>query len=164
MQRFYPMRDPEDYDRVTLVPVSEEVYRSVYPGIWKTQKRMRRAGQCVCPKNQLWKCDGDCLVCTFYKRKDLSLNAPISTAEGIAFEETVASNEATPEEKVCEAALLEALYAALDLLDPEGKRICELMKEHSERETADILGMSRSTFKRRWERILRQLKESMEKK
>ena len=50
-------------------------------------------------------------------------------------------------------ALLDALHAELDALDPEGKRICELLMKCSEREAADQMGLSRSAFKRRWAKV-----------
>ena len=57
------------------------------------------------------------------------------------------------EETIMLTDLLKALYAELENLDPEGKRICELLMQHSEREAAVIMGMSRSAFKRHWAKI-----------
>ena len=38
-KRFYPLRDSDTPSKVTLVPITEEQYRSFYPDIWATQKR-----------------------------------------------------------------------------------------------------------------------------
>ena len=43
--------------------------------------------------------------------------------------------------------LLGALFHKLDELDPEGRRICELvMQGHSERDCGKEMGMARNTF------------------
>jgi DNA-directed RNA polymerase specialized sigma subunit len=45
-----------------------------------------------------------------------------------------------------ERALLDALLCKLDKLDPDGRRICELLlQEKSEREIASIMGISRQS-------------------
>lgn len=67
----------------------------------------------------------------------------------------------TLESIIIQKELLEALYEELDRLDPEGKRICELMMYHSERESAEILGMARSTFKRHWAKIRDELRDKL---
>ena len=50
---FYPLRDPENPNKVTLVPITEDQYRSLYPEIWATQKREQYHGRCMCPKHYL---------------------------------------------------------------------------------------------------------------
>lgn len=47
------------------VPVAEEVYRIYYRDIWAARKRAQSHGQCCCPKNKAWVCDGDCGLCEY---------------------------------------------------------------------------------------------------
>ena len=60
---YYPLRNPDNPKDITLVEITEEQYRALYPEIWRTQKQERKLGRCLCPASKLWKCDGDCLVC-----------------------------------------------------------------------------------------------------
>ena len=63
---YYPLRNPDNPKDVTLVEITEEQYRALYPEIWRTQKQERKLGRCLCPASKLWKCDGDCLVCPYH--------------------------------------------------------------------------------------------------
>ena len=159
---FYPVRDPSDPTRVQLVPISEELYRELYPDIWKTQKRMQRSGQCVCPRNMLWRCDGDCVDCPYRAcGNEVYLSTPIKETEGLDLSEILADNQSGPESLAMDRALLNALYQELSALDHEGRHICQLMMEHSEREAAELMGLSRSSFKRRWAKLRVQLQEKL---
>lgn len=62
-QFYLPMRDANDPHKVTLIPVSEEVYANITPETNRIRSRRQYHGQCCCPKQYLWKCDGDCDVC-----------------------------------------------------------------------------------------------------
>ena len=128
-QFYYPVRDANDPFKVSLEPIPEHVYHQIMPDIWKIRKRMQRSGQCTCPQSKLWTCDADCLICT------------------------ITNDDPTPESIAMDRALLDALHAELEALDPEGQRICELLGKHSEREAADLMGLSRSAFKRRWAKV-----------
>ena len=159
---FYPVRDTNDPTRVQLVPISEELYRELYPDIWKTQKRMQRSGQCVCPRNMLWRCDGDCVDCPYRAcGNEVYLSTPIKETEGLDLSEILADNQSGPESLAMDRALLNALYQELSALDHEGRHICQLMMEHSEREAAELMGLSRSSFKRRWAKLRVQLQEKL---
>lgn len=159
---FYPVRDTNDPTRVQLVPISEELYRELYPDIWKTQKRMQRSGQCVCPRNMLWRCDGDCVDCPYRAcGNEVYLSTPIKETGGLDLSEILADNQSGPESLAMDRALLDALYRELSALDHEGRHICQLMMEHSEREAAELMGLSRSSFKRRWAKLRVQLQEKL---
>lgn len=75
--------------------------------------------------------------------------------------DTLADDAPTADSILMDEELLKALYDELDRLDPEGKRICELMMHHSEREAAEIMGMARSTFKRHWAKIRAVLQDKL---
>lgn len=161
-QRFFPVRDADNPHKVTLEPISEEEYRALYPPIWRTLKQMQKLGRCTCPKSKIWSCDADCMVCEYCAAgNQVSLDTPISDDEELTLGDTLADEAPSPESIAMDRALLEALYQELDELDPEGRRICELLMHHSERESAEIMKISRSTFKRHWAKVKEQLFEAL---
>ena len=62
---YYPLRDAENPKKVSLIEITEEQYRALYPEIWATQSRERNHGRCVCPKKYNWKCDANCDLCEY---------------------------------------------------------------------------------------------------
>ena len=153
-QYYYPVRDPNNPRRVTLEPIPEPLYRELMPDIWKTQKRMQRSGQCVCPRNKLWTCDADCLICPYcVAGETVSLSTTSDETEELTLEDTIANDDPSPESIALDRALLAALRAELDALDAEERRMCELLMRSSEREAAKQMGLSRSAFKRRWSKL-----------
>ena len=147
----------------TLVEVSEEVYRSYYQPIWRTRYHAQKNGECRCTKAQLWKCDGVCPGCPFYAAgKKVSIDTPIGGEDDeLTLGDTLADDAPSAESILMDKELLDALYDELNRLDPEGKRICELLMYHSEREAADIMGMACSTFKRHWAKIQAELQDKL---
>ena len=145
------------------IEVSEEVYRAYYQPIWNARYHAQKNGECRCTKAQLWKCDGVCPGCPFYAAgKKVSIDTPIGGEDDeLTLGDTLADDAPTAESILMDKELLDALYDELSRLDPEGKRICELLMYHSEREAADIMGMARSTFKRHWAKIQAELQEKL---
>lgn len=139
----------------TPIEVSEEVYRAYYRPIWNTRYHAQKNGECRCTKTQIWKCDGVCPGCPFYAAgKKVSLDTAIGGEDDdLTLGDTLADDAPTADSILMDEELLKTLYDELNHLDPEGKRICELMMHHSEREAAAIMGMARSTFKRHWAKI-----------
>ncbi|HIR16480.1 MAG TPA: hypothetical protein IAD35_00290 [Candidatus Caccocola faecigallinarum] len=65
------------------VEVSEEIYRERTRYYDAFRKRQQSHGQCVCPKNKFWLCDGDCYNCEFRKAGDtLSLDYQTENEDG----------------------------------------------------------------------------------
>jgi len=147
----------------TPIEVSEEVYRAYYQPIWNTRYHAQKNGECRCTKAQLWKCDGVCPGCPFYAAgKKVSIDTPIGGEDDeLTLGDTLADDAPSAESILMDKELLDALYDELNRLDPEGKRICELLMYHSEREAADIMGMARSTFKRHWAKIQAELQDKL---
>ena len=145
------------------IEVSEEVYRAYYRPIWNTRYHAQKNGECRCTKAQIWKCDGVCSGCPFYAAgKKVSIDTAIGGEDDdLTLGDTLADDTPTADSILMDQELLKALYDELDRLDPEGKRICELMMYHSERESAEIMGMARSTFKRHWEKIRDELRNKL---
>lgn len=140
-----------------FIPVNEEVYREYYRPIWRIQKRAQAHGQCICTKKNLWRCDGDCLVCPYKTAGDIiSLDAELGSDDGstMTLLDTIPDTSISIEDAVADSILLEELLKALDELDPEGRQMCDLiMQGQSEREAAANMQMARSTFKRHWVKV-----------
>lgn len=147
----------------TPIEVSEEVYRAYYQPIWNIRYHAQKNGECRCTKAQLWKCDGVCPGCPFYAAgKKVSIDTPIGGEEDeLTLGDTLADDAPSAESILMDKELLDALYDELNRLDPDGRRICELLMYHSEREAADIMGMARSTFKRHWAKIQAELQDKL---
>lgn len=149
----------------TWVEVTKEQHDAYYRDIWATRKRAQSHGQCMCPKSKLWMCDGDCLACEFRAAGDrLSLDYTFENKKGkeTSLLDTLASDDVSAASIVEEAELLTALYQRLQELDPDGRRMCELiMQGKSEREAAEDMQMARSTFKRRWNTVKELLREQL---
>ena len=98
---YYPLRNPDNPKDVTLVEITEEQYRALYPEIWRTQKQERKLGRCLCPASKLWKCDGDCLVCPYHTAGSIwSLDQELETlgAEKASLEASLSSGTLSYEE------------------------------------------------------------------
>lgn len=149
---FYPVRKANNPYEVELVPISEEVYNAIYPHIWKTRKRLQRSGRCTCPKSMLWMCDADCELCPYRTAGNMvSFDAPLEDAEDLTLGDTISSDEPTPESILMDKAVLDVLYEELDRLDPDGRRICELiMQGKTEREAASLMGISKTAYRYQW--------------
>ena len=147
------------------IPVTEEVYRVYYRDIWATRKRAQAHGQCMCPKSKTWMCDGNCLVCEFHSAGDnLSLDYTVEDGDGKqkSWADDLQDDSPDAQSIMEDRELLCALYKKLQELDPECRRICELIMEgKSERDIASALGMSRNTYTYRRDKLLRILREQL---
>lgn len=64
-KRYVPMRDANDPQKVTLIPVNEEIYADITREKTRIQNKHQYHGRCCCPKQYLWKCNVDCEVCEY---------------------------------------------------------------------------------------------------
>ena len=150
-KRYYPTRDADHPDKVRLEEVTGEFGHELTKEIDRIRKKKQYDGECVVPKDMIWACDGVCFCCRYHRLPETSLDDPLPGTDDLTLGDTVAGSAPTPESIMEDRELLDALYAELDALDPEGRRICDLiMKKKSEREIAQIMDMSRSTLKRHW--------------
>ena len=133
----------------TPIEVSEEVYRAYYQPIWSTRYHAQKNGECRYTKAHLWKCDGVCPDCPFYAAgKKVSIGTPIGGEEDeLTLGDTLADDAPSAESILMDKELLDALYDELNRLDPDGRRICELiMQGKTEREIAADMGKRQSTI------------------
>ena len=148
-----------------LIEVTEEVYRAYYQPIWHTRYHAQKNGEYRCTKAQLWKCDGICPGCPYYAAgKKVSIDTPIGAEDDdLTLGDTLTDEAPSPESIAADRELLQALYAELERLDPDGKRICQLiMAGMSEREIAAAMGRRQSTVNYQKRKVLAALREALE--
>ena len=161
---FYPVRNADNPSRASLVEVTEDFYRAVQPEIDRVRKQKQRNSTCFCPKKMLWTCNIDCTTCPYNAGDNtISFDAPLKGAEGLTLGDTLISDNPSPEDIAINKALLAALYEELDRLDPDGRRMCELVAANcTEREGAAILGISKTAFRYRWTKLKKHLAEKLQ--
>ena len=150
--------------KTTTRRVSEEVYRAYYQPIWSTRYHAQKNGECRCTKAQLWKCDGVCPGCPFYAAgKKVSIDTPIGGEEDeLTLGDTLADDAPSAESILMDKELLDALYDELNRLDPDGRRICELiMQGKTEREIAADMGKRQSTINYQKNKVFSILREAL---
>lgn len=131
-----------------LIPVPEDVYRSVTPEIDRIRKQIQRSGRCVCPYSSCG--------------NTVSYDTPLDDAEGLTLGDTLVSDEPSLEAIAINTALLEALYEELHRLDPDGRYICELIMEgKTERKMAADMGKRQSAINYQKKRVLDPLREAL---
>ena len=117
-----------------------------------------------CTKAQLWKCDGVCPGCPFYAAgKKVSIDTPIGGEEDeLTLGDTLADDVSSAESILMDKELLDALYDELNRLDPDGRRICELiMQGKTEREIAADMGKRQSTINYQKNKVFSILREAL---
>ena len=143
------------------VEVSEEYYRDHTRYHDALRKRQQSHGQCVCPKNKFWLCDGDCLTCDFRRAGYmLSLDYTVENEDGDACSplDNLADPAPSIEEIICDKAELDQLFARLNELMPEAVEIGRLRQDGlSDEAIAEIIGIKRTTFLSRLKKAKEQL-------
>ncbi|MCH3988139.1 MAG: bacterio-opsin activator [Lachnospiraceae bacterium] len=146
------------YDKTTKqwYEIPEDQYREYDRSRTALRKRMQYRGECFCPRSKWWLCDGNCLDCEFHNNTTVSLDDPLPDGDG-TLADYVPDDAPLIEEVLSEKAELDQLFARLQELMPEAKRIGELREEGlSDEAIADIIGIKRTTF-------LSRLKKAKEK-
>ena len=132
------------------VPVSKTDFDNYYRDINTYRRRQQEHGRCVCPASRRYLCDMDCCTCRFHKGGDeLSLDYTVTDEDGNekSWLEDLPDDRPSAQSVMEDRELLDTLLHKLDELDPEGRRICELVMEgRSERDCGKEMGMARNTF------------------
>lgn len=132
------------------VPVSKTDFDNYYRDINTYRRRQQEHGRCVCPASKRYLCDMDCCTCRFHKGGDeLSLDYTVTDEDGNekSWLEDLPDDRPSAQSVMEDRELLDTLLHTLDELDPEGRRICELVMEgRSERDCGKEMGMARNTF------------------
>lgn len=127
--------------------VTDEEYRDFYREVDAKRKREQYHRRCVCPKEFIWKCDGDCDICEFRRDGDFcSLDKP--AGDGFALGDKLPDYK-NWEEIVADVYLLQELFEKFRKLEPDADKILQLWQENpkiSDREIARQLGRKQRTF------------------
>ncbi len=117
------------------------------------RKKAQFHGQCVCPKNKFWLCDGYCFNCEFRRGGGmLSLDFSSGNEDGDTCTPLDSIPDKSPllDEIICNRATLEQLFKRLQDLMPEAEKIARLrLQNMSDKAIADLLGVKRTTFRSR---------------
>ena len=159
----FPVRDTVDADKVMLVPVSRDFYIKATREINSKRKRLQRHGACCCPRNFMWKCDGNCDRCRYHIPDPslLHLDAPVKMDENLSLMDTIEGDAPRPEDIITDKDLLDALIWELAQLDERERRMCALMSAVSEREAAKQMGMPRNTLAYQWAKLRDKLAKNL---
>ncbi|WP_392486578.1 sigma-70 family RNA polymerase sigma factor [Haloimpatiens sp. FM7315] len=147
--------------KAIMVPVdSKAQYDEYMRPLWAEAKREERSRRCTVSngKGKLKRCTGDCSKCErLHEGSAISLDELQS--EGIE----VAHTEKDTADIVIDMMLLDELTKALEELDPDSRRICELIKEgFSDRGMAAECKLPKSTLSDKKKRLLSKLQKQID--
>lgn len=146
-----------DGKKVIKVTVPKEFYYEHYRPFWREQKAKQKSGECRCPKEHLWECDGMCFDCPYYHNLNLSLDAFVTTgdsSDGNMTYHEIIPDKSGVDPKATNALLLEEIYEKLETNYPEGIAICQAVEDTKTlRKAAEHLNMSWSTFNYRYKKV-----------
>lgn len=148
------------------VDVPDDLYTEYMRYRDRTRKRMQGRGECDLPKEKFWYCDGDCVGCKHrtYGRFT-SLDEPLRTdesGEDYSLLDVIGDPHADFEDKVVDKLYYRQIIDRLIDLYPEAITIGELrVKGKTDNEIAEIIGVNRTTFRSRIEKVKKQIYEEM---
>ncbi len=149
----YITGEPQECPKRELIEVDRETYLAYYRPIWRAHENAVRTGGCCSTDWRL--CTGDCPSCSFrLGGRDWSLEAHLEKT-GLDVPDPLSDAEA----QILDCMALEELVRQLKELDPEGRRICDLIAHgFNERKAAESMGLSKTTFHDRKERLFARLR------
>lgn len=146
------------------IPVMEDVYRAFKRPDWAEHKRKEREKRCRDKTGK--RCTKSCRVCDLERaekglppieRTGSVLSLDKFTEDGFELADPVDLAEL-----VADTLLFEELYAVLEELDPNNRRIMELFSiGMSEREIAADIGLSQKAINKRKTKLFAQLRERL---
>lgn len=135
------------------IPVTEEVYRAYKRPAWTEKKRKEREKRCRDENGN--RCTGDCSKCD--KQQTGSVLSLSRLNEDLGYEPAGSVDVA---EMVADSLLLKELFAALEELDPENRKIMVLFcNGETERGIAAAMGLSQKAINKRKAKLFAQLRE-----
>lgn len=147
--------------------VSDEDYSAFYKEVDAKRKREQYHHRCVCPKEFIRQCDGDCDICRYHRSGDM-YSLDYKNEVGKSLMDTLPENKdcwqlgtSDVEQLVIDSILLRKLIEKLCELDADGAKMIEIWKENpkaSDREIARQLGRKQRTFANQIKRIREILK------
>jgi len=144
-ERFIKINDEQ-------VAVSEEVYREYMRPVWAERKRRERVSRCR--NSNGVRCIKDCKLCD-RQRTGRPLSLDWFVEDGLEIADPIDIEDA-----LAEAELRQALRRALASLPEDERRIIRIaFQGKTEREAAEDVGLAKSTFTRKRDKIVGKLKE-----
>lgn len=140
------------------ISVTDEVSQAYWRPVWAERKRKEREKRCVISdgRGRTKRCMNDCSKCD-RQRTGSVLSLDKFTEDGFEVADPVDLAEL-----VADKLLFQELYAALEELDPDNRRIMELFSiGMSEREIAADIGLSQKAINKRKTKLFSQLRERL---
>lgn len=142
-----------------FIKVSKEFYYAYYRPIWRQLKKMKNLKKCSCPKKRLYSCTGECYECKYHK------------GTGVSFDEILETRGDLPDEKsmdfvemISDKEQVEELINELSRSDENARVVFQIKLEGSlDKDIADVLNLSTSTFSDRKKRLYKMAKNFFEK-
>ena len=145
-QRYYPLRDADHPDRVTLVPITKEQYQVLMPEIYNHRTREQYHERCFVPRRATWTCDGQCDLCRYHENDGRFISLDLLSERGFDLRDSAI----LPEDAAVNDMVYPQVLERLKQLLPEALDIGRLrMEGYTETEAAEILGISRVTYRYR---------------
>ena len=135
------------------VEVPEEMYKEHARFYNACRQRNQDRGECVCPREKAWYCDGDCQTCVFHRHgRMISLDSSQEDEDGNICNpvDVLAAQCSDMEEEHCNKEEAAELLERLFRLMPEAKEIGMLrLQGWTDEEIARAIGIKRPTFVKR---------------
>ncbi len=125
------------------------------------RKKMQRKGECVIHFTQSYLCDGNCDECEYYRKDDSMISIDQECLfKGESWYEKVLSDPALTTEMNTDVIFIRNELRALESCDPEGYSILMYFAMGlSERESAERMGMKKSTYVYKRDKLIAALRE-----
>ena len=147
------------------VPVTEEFHKAYFHEVDLFRRKQIRSGYCSCPSTKWWLCDMNCAECEFscHPGNVVSIDSEIGDgSDACPLADAIPDDSVDIEEAIMLAELFSALHHELERLDPDGRRICELiMAGKTEREIAADMGKRQSTINYQKNKVFSILREAL---
>lgn len=142
-----------------FIKVSKEFYYAYYRPIWRQLKKMKNLKKCSCPKKRLYSCTGECYECKYHKGADVSFDEILETRGDLPDEKSMDFVE-----MISDKEQVEELINELSRSDENARVVFHMKLEGSlDKDIADVLNLSTSTFSDRKKRLYKMAKNFFEK-
>ena len=155
-----PYPAPDRPFHVVMVPVPAEIKQEITRDNDRIRKKAQYYGKCCCPRSQICFCTGDCASCKYQLAGNLlSLDYTYSTDtndEAISLYDLLGDEGASSfPDKIAQKNIVDEIIAYLQQVMPETLQVLKLQVSDgfSERQALEKLGIPRSTYRSRWDKV-----------
>ena len=156
MSKLYqiPVWDSENSNLIKFISVTETIYVAIRRETGRIRKKAQRHGQCICPGSYRSKCDGNCDYCRYRTSGD----SDYSLEQEIELNGDIFLDTCIVDEKVVQKISAAQKLKRLSELFPEAIAVGKLLEIGlSERESLKQLGLKRSTYRSKLEKVRKQI-------